>query len=135
MNNKPPRLNLIGRFFGESLLWRLLRESLPEHKGKYAAAIVAMVFVAATTALSAWVMGEIIDSMTDSQDRGRVYWVAGGVALIFFAKGIASFAQTVLMARAGNRMWRKSNRYFSIGFSGREFHFLTRRSRPTCFCG
>ncbi len=104
MNNKPPRLNLIGRFFGESLLWRLLRESLPEHKGKYAAAIVAMVFVAATTALSAWVMGEIIDSMTDSQDRGRVYWVAGGVALIFFAKGIASFAQTVLMARAGNRI-------------------------------
>ena len=104
MNDKPLRLNLIGRIFGDSLLWRLLRESLPEHKGKYAAAIVAMIFVAATTALSAWVMGEIIDSMTDSQNRGRVYWVAGGVALIFFAKGIASFAQTVLMARAGNRI-------------------------------
>ena len=104
MNDKPPRLTLTGRFFSESLLWRLLRESLPEHKGKYAAAVVAMVFVAATTALSAWVMGEIIDSMTDSQNRGRVYWVAGGVALIFFAKGMASYAQTVLMARAGNRI-------------------------------
>lgn len=104
MNEVPPRLGRIGRIFGDSLLWRLLSESLPEHKTKYAAAIVAMVCVAATTALSAWVMGEIIDSMTDNANRARVFWVAGGVAFIFAAKGIASFAQTVLMARAGNRI-------------------------------
>ena len=98
------RSGLIGRIFGDSLLWRLLRESLPEHRGKYAAAVVAMILVAATTALSAWVMGAIIDAMTDSQNQTQVYWVAGGVALIFAAKGIASFAQSVLMARAGNRI-------------------------------
>jgi ATP-binding cassette, subfamily B, bacterial MsbA len=104
MSEPPLRLGPIRRILGDSLLWRLLRESLPEHKGKYAAAVIAMVCVAATTALSAWVMGEIIDSMTDSQNRRRVFWVAGGVALIFAAKGIASFAQSVLMARAGNRI-------------------------------
>lgn len=63
-----------------------------------------MIFVAATTALSAWIMGEIIDAMTDTKNRGRVFWVAASVAMIFTAKGIASFAQTVLMARAGNRI-------------------------------
>lgn len=63
-----------------------------------------MIFVAATTALSAWIMGEIIDAMTDTKNKGRVFWVAASVAMIFTAKGIASFAQTVLMARAGNRI-------------------------------
>lgn len=77
---------------------------MPEHKGKYAAAVTAMILVAATTALSAWVMGEIVNAMTDSQNRDRVFWVAASVALIFMAKGAASFAQTVLMASAGNRI-------------------------------
>lgn len=104
MTTKTIRLPVLDRVAGDSLLWRLLRESLPEHKGKYAAAIVAMVLVAGTTALSAWVMGEIVDAMTDPANTQRIYWVAGSVFLIFFAKGVASFAQTVLMARAGNRI-------------------------------
>lgn len=104
MNDTSLRHKIINRVFGDSLLWRLLRESVPEHKGKYAAAISAMVLVATTTALSAWVMGEIVDAMTDTHNQDRVFWVAAGVALIFIAKGVASFAQTVLMARAGNRI-------------------------------
>lgn len=98
------RTKFTKRIFGDSLLWRLLSENMPEHKGKYAAAIVAMILVAATTALSAWVMGEIVDAMTDRQNSNRVFWVAASVALIFMAKGVASFAQTVLMASAGNRI-------------------------------
>jgi len=88
----------------DSLLWRLLTESLPEHRGKYLAAVAAMVVVAGATALTAWVMGAIVDSMTDAQNRTAVYWVAAAVAGIFFVKGIASYAQNVLMAKAGNRI-------------------------------
>lgn len=88
---------------GDSLLVRLLVESFPQHKARYAAAIVAMIMVAATTAATAWMMGVIVDSMA-AQDRAQIYAVAAGVALIFFVKGIASFAQAVLMARAGNRI-------------------------------
>jgi ATP-binding cassette subfamily B protein len=88
---------------GDSLLVRLLVESFPQHKARYAAAIVAMILVAATTAATAWMMGVIVDSMA-AQDRAQIYAVAAGVALIFFVKGIASFAQAVLMARAGNRI-------------------------------
>jgi subfamily B ATP-binding cassette protein MsbA len=104
MNMTNRRFNLLKRVTADSLLWRLLTESLPEHKGKYAAAIAAMVLVASTTALSAWVMGEIVDAMTDAENKRRIYWVAISVFLIFTAKGFASFAQTVLMARAGNRI-------------------------------
>lgn len=104
MDTTTNQRDLFKRLFGDSLLWRLLKESLPTHKWKYAAAITAMILVAATTALSAWVMGEIVDAMTDANNRDRVFWVAASVALIFIAKGVASFAQTVLMAKAGNRI-------------------------------
>ncbi len=92
-----------GWYASRSLLWRLLAESIPEHRGRYLAAIAAMILVAVTTSLSAWIMGEIVDSMS-SANRTRVYFVAVGVASIFFLKGVASFAQIVLMARAGNRI-------------------------------
>jgi ATP-binding cassette subfamily B protein len=104
MNKTSSRFNLLNRVTADSLLWRLLTESLPEHKGKYAAAIAAMVLVAFTTALSAWVMGEIVDAMSEAENKQRIYWAAISVFLIFTVKGFASFAQTVLMARAGNRI-------------------------------
>ena len=89
---------------GESALMRLLLDSLPGNGALYGAAILAMILVAATTAISAWIMGEIVDSMSDATNPHRAYWVAAGVVATFFFKGIASFAQTVLMARAGNRI-------------------------------
>lgn len=87
-----------------SLLWRLLFESIPEHRGRYLIAIVAMVLVALTTALSAWVMGEIVDSISNPDNRSQIFLVAAIVIAIFVTKGLASFAQIVLMARAGNRI-------------------------------
>lgn len=108
-----------------SLLWRLLRESVPQHRGKYLAAIVAMVLVAVSTAMTAWVMGAIVDSMNDSENRGRIFLVAAAVAVVFFVKGAASFAQMVLMTKAGssivaekqiqlyNRLLEQGLNYFS----------------------
>lgn len=93
-----------GLYASRSLLWRLLVESVPQHSGRYLAAIAAMVLVALTTALSAWIMGEIIDSMSNPENRTRVFMVAAAVAGIFILKGLASFVQVVLMARAGNRI-------------------------------
>lgn len=85
-------------------LRRLLMESFPEHRGRYFAAIVAMVVVATMTAATAWIMGSIVDSMTNPEDTTRIMIVAGAVAAIFILRGIASYAQMVLMARAGNRI-------------------------------
>ncbi len=104
MTTTKPRFRFLRRYTADSLLWRLLTEKLPEHKGKYALAMGAMVLVAATTALSAWVMGEIVDAMSNPDDKQTIYMVALAVFAIFVAKGFASFAQTVLMARAGNRI-------------------------------
>lgn len=93
-----------GLYSQRSLLWRLLSESIPEHRGKYFAATAAMVVVAITTALSAWVMEAIINAISNTENRAQVFLVAAAVAGIFTLKGLATFAQIVLMARAGNRI-------------------------------
>ncbi len=100
----PIMARLVTRLAGEGLLWRLLRESIPGQKRRYLVAIAAMVVVAATAAGAAWSMGAIVDSMTDPDNRGKVFLVAGAVVGIFTLKGIATFVQVVSMTRAGNRI-------------------------------
>jgi len=77
---------------------------MSEHRGNYLAATAAMMIVAITTALSAWMMEAIIDAITNNENRARVFTVAAIVVGIFTLKGLASFGQLVLMARAGNRI-------------------------------
>jgi ATP-binding cassette subfamily B protein len=91
-------------YSARSLLWRLLRESISEHRNNYLAATVAMIVVAITTALSAWIMEAIIDAITNPENRAQVFTVAVTIVGIFTLKGLASFGQLVLMARAGNRI-------------------------------
>ena len=86
----------------DRLLWRLLRENLRSQAVNYVIAIAAMVVIAATTALTAWIMRDIIDSLSSAGDPAKVWLVAGAVALIFTCKGLASYVQVVFLSRAGN---------------------------------
>lgn len=88
----------------DSLLMRLLLESVREHRWKYLAAVGAMVVVAALTAMFAWMMGVIIDTLNAPGEMTQVYMVAFAVAMVFALRGLAFYAQSVLMARAGNRI-------------------------------
>ncbi|NDA07748.1 MAG: ABC transporter ATP-binding protein, partial [Flavobacteriia bacterium] len=94
----------LARLPNDHVLTRLLLESFREHRWKYLAAVVAMVLVALCTAASAWLMGQIIDTLSAPSSRLQVFSVGAGVALIFMFRGAAMFAQEVLMARAGNRI-------------------------------
>lgn len=81
---------------------RLLRENFRLQLRNYVIAMAAMVVIAITTALTAWIMKDIIDSMVSSGNRAKVFAVAASVALIFTIKGIATYIQTVFLSRAGN---------------------------------
>ena len=61
-----------------------------------------MIVVALTTALSAWIMRDVVNELVLTRDIGRIYLVAGIVALIFIVKGCAVFIQTLFLSRAGN---------------------------------
>ena len=92
------------------LVARILRENFPAQRGRYAVAILAMAVVAGTTALSAWLIGDVIDGLVLSRDRAALFWIAGAVALIFVVKGIASFVQAERLARVGNAIVAEQQR-------------------------
>lgn len=88
----------------DSDIGRLISENVRSQLPLYLVAVVAMIAVAVTTSLTAWIMQDIVDSMTKPDNRARVFMVAAAVALIFFLKGIASYIQVVALTRAGNRI-------------------------------
>jgi ATP-binding cassette, subfamily B, bacterial MsbA len=84
------------------LLRRLFRENFRKQSRNYAIAIAAMLVVATTTALSAWIMRDVVNELVVTRNLPRIYLIATVVALIFIAKGLAVFVQTWFLGRAGN---------------------------------
>ena len=84
------------------MLWRLLSENIRMQAKNYTIAVVAMIVIAVTSSLTAYIMKDIIDSMMEENNRAQVFAVAGAVALIFTAKGMATYVQMVWLSRAGN---------------------------------
>ena len=87
-----------------SLLYRLLSENLRAQAPWYALATVAMLIVAGMTSLSAWIMKDIVNETVVSQNMNRMFMLAGGVAMIFIIKGIATYFQIVILSKAGNNI-------------------------------
>ncbi|MEP4879459.1 MAG: ABC transporter ATP-binding protein [Tateyamaria sp.] len=81
---------------------RLLRENLRQQAPTYAVAIIAMVVIAITASLTAWLMRDIIDAMMSTGSKSEVYAVAVAIAAVFIVKGVATYVQLVFMGRAGN---------------------------------
>ena len=100
----PTVLNKMFPSLANAHITRLIKENMRAQMWLYIVSIVAMIVVAATTSLVAWIMQYIIDSMTDPNNRAKVFMVAASVAAIFIVKGIASYIQVVALTRAGNRI-------------------------------
>ncbi len=88
----------------ESLLKRLLAENFRKQAPWYGIAIGSMIVVALTTSLSAWMLRDVVNATVVSKDLNKVLGVAMLVALIFVAKGIATYIQSVFLNRAGNNI-------------------------------
>lgn len=94
----------------DRLLYRLLRENVREQGLNYAIAVTSMFVIAGATALTAWIMKDIIEALGAKGDHTNALMVAAAVALIFFVKGIASYIQVVFLARAGNSIVARQQR-------------------------
>ena len=66
--------------------------------------MVAMVFVAATTAGNAWLIEPVLDKVFLQKDTAMLALVPLAVLALALVKGIASFFQDRMMADAGNRI-------------------------------
>jgi len=86
------------------LLRRLTREFLRRQATPIALALVAMGLVAATTAANAWLMEPLLDKIFVEREIGLLWLVAAAVLGIALVKGAASYAQSILMYRVGQRV-------------------------------
>ncbi len=119
------------RFFrsteNQRLIARLLRESFRQHMFGYGIAIVSMLVVAGMTTASALIMSDITNEFTVSKRIDKVYLIAAAVAAIFIIKGVATFAQSYFLSRAGNSIIAERQRkiYDRILEQGIEFYHST----------
>ena len=86
------------------LLLRLLKENGRAYAPRYAVAFVFMGVVAGCTALSAWMMKDVVNQIFVEQDRAALFWIPLAISAIFIIKGAAAYFQEVWMSRIGNRM-------------------------------
>lgn len=114
----------------DGMIFRLLKMGMKRQGKYYALGVVAMIAVASMSALTAWSMQAIVDTMTDPGNRGRVAAVSLMVIAIFAIKGFATYVQSVSMARAGNGIVAQQQRrvYDRLLKQGVDFFNLTESS-------
>lgn len=99
-NSKPPvrQDEVVG------LIKRMLRENVRDYIWHYAFAVLLLLLVAATTAFSAWIMNDVINSIFYEQRYDLIAVISGSIAAAFAIRGLASYGQAVLLAKVGNNL-------------------------------
>lgn len=89
-------------------IWPIVKRLLGEHgwdyAPRYAVAFVFMAIVAGSTALTAWLMRDVINDVFVKQDQQALVWLPLVIAGLFIAKGSAAYIQEVLLSRIGNEI-------------------------------
>lgn len=86
------------------IIARLFAEGWRKYLPGYALASFFMLFVAATTALTAWIIGDVVDDVFIDQDVDMLILLAAGIFTISTVRGISLYGSAVALARTGNRV-------------------------------
>ena len=94
----------LDRYSTLDLLKKLLREHGRQHVRSYLLAALLMGIGAGATALSAWMLKPVLNHMVDGEGFKTLQYLAGGVMVLFFVRGLATWGYQVVLARTGNRI-------------------------------
>jgi len=87
-----------------AVIRRLVAEQGLRHWKKYVAAFVMMAIAAGATALSAYLIGQVVNAAYVSRSFPSVLALGIACVALFATKGIATYGQAVILARIGNRI-------------------------------
>jgi ATP-binding cassette subfamily B protein len=87
-----------------ALIRRLLTEQGFVHWRKYAFAFTLMAISASCTALSAYLIGDVINQAYVNKNLRGIIILGGITAALFATKGLATYGQSVLLSQIGNRI-------------------------------
>jgi ATP-binding cassette subfamily B protein len=93
----------IARYPTLNVLARILRENGRAYLPRYLVAFLFMAVFAGCTALSAWMMRDVVNKIFVDHDPKALAWIPAAIVAIFTVKGIASYLQEVSLTRIGNR--------------------------------
>lgn len=91
----------LGNDEGRRLVMRVLRDNWRAHLGNYLLAFALMTLVSALTGASAWITKNIVNDIFIGQNQALIWVIAIGVLLIYTGRGLADYAQAVVMNRIG----------------------------------
>src|SRR4030095_14380827 len=83
------------------LVRRLLFEQALPHWRGYAAAFALMAIAAAATGLTPYLTGDVVNLAYRDRDLRTIVLLCAAVFVVFVVKGLATYGQTVLLARLG----------------------------------
>ncbi|MCO4317226.1 ABC transporter ATP-binding protein/permease [Phyllobacterium sp. 21LDTY02-6] len=83
---------------------RVLGENLREYRGSYAIAVIAMLAVAFSTAYVAYVFKDVINQIYYERRGDLIMPISLSIFGAFVLRGVATYVQSVTMARVGNNI-------------------------------
>ncbi len=98
------------RYRPTALIRRLLSEQGLVHWRKYAVAFVLMALSAGCTAMSAYLIGDVINQAYVNHNLPGIVILGGITAALFTVKGLATYGHSVLLSRIGNRIVANNQR-------------------------
>jgi subfamily B ATP-binding cassette protein MsbA len=104
------KFDLKNRFGDIAILKRLVQENFGLFWQRYVLAFALMAVVAGATALSAWMMRDLINKVFIERNAQMMFLICGVVIVAYAAKGFASYGQEVLLARIGNNIIARTQR-------------------------
>src|SRR2546421_8302786 len=93
------------------LIHRLFTEHASRHRKLYAAAFGMMGIAAACTALSAYLLGDVVNQAYVHKNFTALVLVGAAAFGLFALKGAATYGQQVIMMRIGNRIVADNQRH------------------------
>ncbi|MGB6118760.1 MAG: ABC transporter ATP-binding protein [Mesorhizobium sp.] len=83
---------------------RILAENGRDYAWYYAFAIACLLTIAGTTAFMAWIMRDVVDQLFAAQRQDLIIYICGAILAAFTLRGVASYAQAVVLAKIGNNL-------------------------------
>ncbi len=98
------------RYSAGAMVHRLLTEHALGHWRLYAFAFALMLVAAACTALSAYLLGDVINQAYVNRNFAGIVSLGIATVAIFTIKGAATYGQAVMLARIGSRIIAENQR-------------------------
>lgn len=93
-----------------ALIKRLVREQGAAYWRRYLAAFAMMAVVAGATALSAWLLGEVINAAYVARDFRSIVMLSVVTMVLFIVKGAATYGHQVILSRISNAIVASNQR-------------------------